>query len=140
MPFGCVTPPAMFQRLMQTVLAGLEWKSCFIYIDDVLVASKTFEEHLLHLHLVFDHLSHANFCLKPSKCLFLRDEVHHLGYVISKHGIRPDPARTNQVKYSPTSKDVTPVRQFIGLASYYCRFIPGFAKVASPLHALTRKV
>ena len=78
-------------------------------------------------------------CLKSSKCLFLRDEVPYLGYVISKHGIRPDPARTDQVKHFPTPKDVTQVRQFIGLASYYRRFIPGFAKVASPLHALTRK-
>ena len=139
MPFGLCNAPATFQRLMQTVLAGLEWESYFVYIDDILVASETFEEHLLHLRQVFDRLRNANLRLKPSKCLFLRDEVPYLGYVISKDGIRPDPARTNQVKHFPTPKDVTQVRQFIGLASYYRRFIPGFAKVASPLHALTRK-
>ena len=75
---------------MQTVLAGLEWESCFVYIDDILVISETFEEHLLHLHRVFDCLRHANLHLKPSKCLFLRDEVPYLGYVISRDGIRPD--------------------------------------------------
>ena len=127
------------QHLMQTVHAGLEWESCFVYIDDVLVASETFEEHISHLHQVFERLRHANLRLKPSKCLFLRDEVPYLGCVISKDGIRPDPARTNRVKHFPTPKDVTQVRQFIGLASYYRRFIPGFAKVASHLHTLTRK-
>ena len=139
MPFGLCNAPATFQRLMQTVLAGLEWESCFVYIDDILVASETFEEHIVHLRQVFERLRHANLHLKPSKCLFLRDEVPYLGYVISKDGIRPDPARTNQVKHFPAPKDVTQVRQFIGLASYYRRFIPGFANVASPLHALTRK-
>ena len=93
----------------------------------------------MHLRQVFDRLRNANIQLKPSKCLFLRGEVPYLGYVISKDGIRPDPARTDQVKNFPTPKDVTQVRQFIGLASYYRRFIPGFAKVASPLHALTKK-
>ena len=139
MPFGLCNAPATFQRLMQTVLTGLEWKSCFVYIDDILVASETFDEHLIHLRQVFERLKHANLRLKPTKCLFLRDEVPYLGYVISKDGIRPDPARTSQVKHFPTPKDATQVRQFIGLASYYRRFIPGFAKVASPLHALTRK-
>ena len=140
MPFGLCNTLATFQRLMQTILAGLEWESCFVYIDDILVASETFEQHIVHLHQVFECLRCANLCLKPSKCLFLRDEVPYLGYVISKDGIRlADPARTNQMKHFPTSKDVTQVRQFFGLASYYRRFIPGFAKVASPLHALTRK-
>ena len=139
MPFGLCNAPATFQRLMQTVLAGLEWESCFVYIDDILVASTTFDEHLVHLRQVLERLRRANLRLKPSKCSFLRDEVLYLGYVISKDGMKPDPARTSQVENFPTPKDVTPVRQFIGLASYYRRFIPGFAKVASALHALTKK-
>ena len=72
---------------MQVVLAGLvEWDCCFVYIDDILVASKSFEEHLHHLQLVFDRLRKADLRLKPTKCLFLCEEVPYLGYVISKHG------------------------------------------------------
>ena len=140
MPFGLCNAPATFQRLMQVVLAGLvEWDCCFVYIDDILVASKSFEEHLHHLQLVFDCLRKADLRLKSTKCLFLCEEVPYLGYVISKHGIRPDPSKTDKVKEFPTPSDPTKVRQFLGLASYYRRFVPGFAKVAAPLHYLTKK-
>ena len=101
----------------------------------ILVASEMFELHLLHLCQVLERLRHANLQLKPSKCLFLSDEVPYLGC----DGIRPGPDRTNQVRHFPTPKDVNQVCQFIGLTSYYCRFIPGFANVVSQLHALTRK-
>jgi len=87
MPFGLCNAPAMFQRIMQRVLAGLEWKSCFVYIDDVLVASKKFEEHLIHLREVFLRLHDANLKLKPKKCSFLRPEFPFLGHVISRDGI-----------------------------------------------------
>ena len=139
MPFGLCNAPATFQRLMQVVLAGLEWDCCFVYIDDILVASKSFEEHLHHLQLVFDRLRKADLSLKPTKCLFLCEEMPYLGYVISKHGIRPDPSKTDKVRQFPTPTDPTKVRQFLGLASYYRRFVPGFAKVAAPLHYLTKK-
>lgn len=101
MPFGLCNAPATFQRLMQVVLAGLEWDCCFVYIDDILVASKTFEEHLYHLQLVFDRLRKAylRLRLKPTKCLFLCEEVPYLGFVISKHGIRPDPSKTDKVSF-----------------------------------------
>lgn len=139
MPFGLCNTPATFQRLMQVVLAGLELDCCFVYFDDILVASKSFEEHLHHLQLVFDRLHIAGLRLKPTKCLFLCEEVPYLGYVISKHGIRPDPMKTDKVRNFPTPTDPTKVRQFLGLASYYQRFVPGFAKVAAPLHYLTKK-
>jgi len=116
MPFGLCNAPATFQRLMQVVLAGLEWKSCFIYLDDILIASQTFEEHLKHLREVFCRLRKAMLRLKPKKCHILRTEVQYLGHVVS----------------------VTEVRRFLGLASYYRRFIPDFAKIANPLHALTK--
>ena len=79
MPFGLCNAPSTFQRLMQVVLAGLEWDCC---IDDILVASRSFEEHLSHLQLVFEWLSKAGLRLKPKKCLFLQEEVPYLGYVI----------------------------------------------------------
>ncbi|MCG8624860.1 MAG: hypothetical protein MJE68_23035, partial [Proteobacteria bacterium] len=88
---------------------------------------------------VFDRLRKAGLRLKPKKCLLLRKEVPYLGHVISKEGIRPDPAKTVKVQQFPTPVDVTKVRQFLGLASYYRRFIPGFAQIAAPLHALTKK-
>ena len=101
-PFGLCNAPATFQQLMQVVLAGLEWDCCFVYVDDILVASKSFKEHLYHFQLVFDRICKADLCLKPIKCLFLCEEVPYLGYVISKHGIRPDPSKTDKVWQFPT--------------------------------------
>ena len=139
MPFGLCNAPATFQRLMHRVLAGLEWQSCFAYLDDVLVASKTFEDHLRDLGEVLRCLKGAGLRLKPKKCQFLRAEVPFLGHIISQRGIKPDPLKTQKVKNYPPPLDVPGVRRFLGLASYYRRFIPGFAQIASPLHALTKK-
>ena len=82
--------PATFQRVMQAVLAGLEWQSCFVYLDDVLIASRTFDEHLMHIREVFVRLRAAGLRLKPKKCLFHREEVPYLGHVISASGIKPE--------------------------------------------------
>ena len=139
MPFGLCNAPATFQRLLQTVLAGLEGKFCFVYIDDILVCSKSFEEHLQHLQQIFERLRKAGLTLKPKKCSFLQSQVIYLGHVISSDGISPDPSKIQRVRDYPIPTDVKKVRQFLGLASYYRRFIPGFAKIANPLHALTKK-
>ena len=104
---------------MQVILAGLEWKSCFVYMDDILVCSDTFEDHLQHLESVFDRLRRVNLTLKPEKCFFVRREVKYLGHVISQSGISPDPDKTNKVMNIPVPSDVSSLRQFLGLASYY---------------------
>ena len=138
MPFGLCNAPATFQRLIQAVLSGLEWQVCFVYLD-MLVCSRSFQEHLQHLDLVMERLRQAGLTLKPQKCFFPWKEVHYLGHLISREGIAPDPAKTQKVREFPVPTDVTKVRQFLGLASYYRRFVPGFARIANPLHALLKK-
>ena len=101
MPFGLCNAPATFQRVMQQVLAGVEWDSVFSFIDDLLVASKTFSEHLNHLREVLQRLRAANLRLKTKKCSLLREETTYLGHVISTEGIKPDPAKTRQVENYP---------------------------------------
>ena len=139
MPFGMCNAPATFQRLMQVVLAGIEWKYCFVYLDDILVCSETFEDHLEHLKTVFERLRKAGLTLKPKKCFFALECVTYLGHVISREGVSPDPEKTNKVRDFPVPTDATRVRQFLGLASYYRRFVAGFAKIAGPLHRLLKK-
>ena len=139
MPFGLCNGPATFQRLMEIVLAGLQWECCVVYVDDILVCSETLEDHVAHLRQVFDRLRQGGLKLKPSKCTFLCDKVVFLGHVISADGISPDPAKTEKVRDFPVPSDVGGVRQFLGLASYYRRFVPSFSKIAAPLNALTKK-
>ena len=98
-----------------------------MYLDDVLVASKTFVEHLQHLCEVFLRLCTAQLWLKPKKCGFLREQVPFLGHIISSKGILRDPTNTAKVCDYPHPVDATGVRCFLGLASYYRRFVSGFA-------------
>ena len=143
MPFGLCNAPAVFQRLMQRVLMGLNPAEgpdfVSVYLDDVLVFSHTLEDHLQHLCAVIERLRGAGLKLKPSKCHFIQKEVEYLGHVISPDGLKPNPGRVSAVKEYSAPSNVKEVRQFLGIASYYRRFIPGFAKIAEPLHALTRK-
>ena len=140
MPFGLCNAPATFQCLMQVVLSGLEGKFCFVYIDDILVCSNTFEEHIDHLKQVLQRLRKAGLALKQRKCCFLKKEVNYLGHIIiSGKGIAHDPAKTRKVHDYPVPTDLTKVHQYLGLASYYRRFLPGFAKVAHPLYQLMKK-
>ena len=143
MPFGLKNAPAVFQRLMQRVLMGLNPTdgSDFVttYLDDILVFSSSFEEHLLHLQKVLDRLMEVGLKLKPAKCHFLCQSVEYLGHVITPEGISPNAQRITAVKNYPIPKSAKEVRQFLGLASYYRRFVLGFAKIAEPLHRLTQK-
>ena len=143
MPFGLRNAPAAFQRLMERVLMGLnpEDGADFVdaYIDDVLIFSQTLEEHLHHLSLVLDTVKKADLKLKLPKCKFFRKEVEFLGHLVTTEGLKPNHAHTTAVTEFPTPRNVKEIRQFVGLASYYRRFIPNFAKIAHPLHALTRK-
>ena len=139
MPFGLVNAPATFQRLMEVVLAGLARSSCHVYLDDVLVFGRTLEEHNSNLSKVFERIRGAGLRLKPRKCNFAKESVEYLGHVVSADGIQTDPQKLRAVNEYPTPSDVKSLRSFLGLASYYRRFVPGFSKVAAPLNALTRK-
>ena len=139
MPFGLTNAPATFQRLMERVLAGLQWQICLVYIDDIIIFSETLDDHLLQLQEVFSRLKSAKLKLKPKKCCLFRKRVKYLGHVVSEHGVETDPDKIEAVRCWPTPQSQTEVRSFVGLCSYYRRFIPDFASVAKPLILLTEK-
>ena len=139
LPFGLCNAPATFERLMETVLSGLQWEICLIYLDDIIVFAKSFEEMLDNLAKVFDRLRTAGLKLKPRKCKLFATKVEYLGHVVSERGIETDPKKIEIVENWPKPSSVTEVRSFLGFCSYYRRFIEGFAAVAKPLHKLTEK-
>lgn len=133
MPFGLTNAPATFQRLMDIVLAGLKWQCCLVYIDDVVIYSPTFEQHLTDLQNVFQALSTAKLTLKASKCQFCRKEMRYLGHIITQQGIKPDPDLIKSVTQFPQPQKVKDVQSFLGLTGYYRKFIRNYAKIAEPL-------
>ena len=138
MPFGLCNAPATFQRVMELALAGLQWKICLVYLDDVLIFSKTFEEHIKRLSDVLDRIRMARLKLKPAKCHFLQTEVTYLGHILSAEGVRPNKENVDRILAWKNPTNVKEVRSFLGMANYYRRFIHGFSYYAHPLVNLTR--
>ena len=139
LPFGCCNAPAVFQRLMDIVLAGLQWQICLAFLDDVIVFASTFEEHCRRLELVLKRLRQARLKLKPGKCKMFQLETRFLGSIVSGSGIAVDPEKIAAVVSWPQPTTVTEVRAFTALAGYYRRHVKGFSDIARPLHELTRK-
>ena len=139
MPFGLTNGPATFERLMERVLRGLQWEECLIFLDDVVVFGRDFRETVERLEHVLSRLKEAGLTLKPSKCIFFQREVAYLGHIVGMHGVKCDPAKIVAVREWPVPRTLTQVRAFLGLASYYRRFVRGFSTIASPLTALTEK-
>ena len=139
LPFGLCNAPSTFTRLMDRVLDSLVGKSCLVYIDDVITYGRTFDHALNNLQGVFERLRDAGLTLKPSKCSLFQREVAFLGHYVSAEGVRCDPAKIDKVRSWTAPKNVKDVKSFLGLASYYRRFIKGFATIASPMTALTKK-
>ena len=139
MPFGLCNAPATFERLMESVLAGLHWNICLIYLDDIIVISKTFEEMIKNLETVFKRFEDVDLKLKPRKCHLFRKEVEFLGHIINESGVGTDPKKIECIKNWPTPQSITEVRSFLGLCSYYRRFIHKYSEIAKPLTRLNEK-
>ena len=137
--FGLMNSPACFQNLMSKVLKDLNWKIALVYIDDILIFSKNFDQHLHHLDQVFQNLRAANLTMHPGKCKFAVREIKYLGHIVSKQGIKVDPGKFSAIETYPVPKSVKNVRAFVGMAQYYRRYIKDFAKIALPLNKLLRK-
>ena len=138
-PFGLKNAPATFQRLMECVLAGLNGEQCLIYIDDIIVFSRTFSEHLDRLHKVFSKLEEAGLKLRTSKCHFAQKVVRYLGHEVSADGIHPDPAKTEAVSNYQVPRNAKELKQFMGLSNYYRRFVKDYSKIAELLFKLLTK-
>ena len=139
MPFGLTNAPAAFMDLMNRVFEDYLDKFVIVFIDDILIYSRSREEHAQHLRSVLQRLQSKKLYAKFKKCEFWLDKVVFLGHVVSKEGIAVDPTKIEAVTNWQRPKNVTEVRSFLGLAGYYRRFVEGFAKIANPLTALTRK-
>ena len=141
MAISCDTyAPATFECLMEQVLAGLPLSTCLVYLDDILVPGCTFKEKIHNLQQVFERLQSAGLKLSPKKCSLFRKEVKYVGHVVKKQGVTMDPEKVQAVQEWPRPTNATEVKRFLGLCSYYRRFIKGFADIAQPLHQCTEKI
>ncbi|GKA13629.1 putative reverse transcriptase domain-containing protein, partial [Tanacetum coccineum] len=139
MPFGLTNAPTVFMDLMNRVCRPYLDKFLIVFIDDILIYSKTKEEHDVHLKLILELLKKEELYAKFSKCDFWLSKVQFLGHVIDSEGIHVDPAKIESIKDWESPKTPTEIRQFLGLAGYYQRFIEGFSKIAKPMTKLTQK-
>lgn len=139
MPFGLMNAPISFQTVMTHILRGINFKFCLVYVDDILVFSKSFKDHISHLEQVFSRLRDANLKLNPEKCDFVKDKIKYLGFILSSKGVDVDKERVKAVSEYPVPKTEKEIRSFLGMANYYRRFIPNYAKLASPISSLLKK-
>ena len=136
MPFGLTNALATFQHLMESHFREMHLKWCIIYLDVIIVFSKTLGEHIQRLRGVFERLSAAGLRLKASKREFFKSWVTYLGHIVSKDGIETDPKKINAIKEWPIPKTVTEERSFLGFTNYYHKFLPKYAHILRPINQL----
>jgi transposase InsO family protein len=136
LPYGIASAPAIVQRAMEEILAGL---NVLVFLDDLMVRSSSYDEHIALLRQVLDRLRVAGIRLKNSKCEWAREEVSYLGFRISSQGRKVDPERVRAIVEMPEPKDVIGLRSYLGMVVFYARFIQDMAALAEPLHRLLRK-
>jgi hypothetical protein len=136
MPFGLTNAPATFQRMMTKLLHGIS--GCLVFIDDIIFFADTWEEHQKILEEVLRRIKASGLKLKATKCQFGRESVQFLGHIVSARGIHPNPEKVQAVQEFPTPSSLSDVRAFVGMASYYRRYVRNFADIAAPLHELTK--
>jgi len=139
MQFGLTCAPRVFQRLVDLVLCGLTYETCLVYLDDIIVFSADFDSHVERLEEIFRRLRAANLKLHIKKCSLFLQHVHFLGHALTESGIEVQPEKVSVVQQWPVPRSLTDHRSLVSICSYYRRFISGFADIAAPLHALTRK-
>ncbi|KAL1954574.1 hypothetical protein VTO42DRAFT_1050 [Malbranchea cinnamomea] len=139
MPFGLTNAPATFQTMMNSILMEYNGRFCLVYLDDLLIYSNTLDEHVEHLELVLGRLAEHKLYAKPTKCVIASQSVEFVGHIVGGGEVRPVPAKVDVIKEWPVPKNVRKLHQFLGLTSYYRRYVRGFAKIAAPLSELLKE-
>ncbi|CAF0886678.1 unnamed protein product [Brachionus calyciflorus] len=139
MPFGLTNAPATFQRMVDKALTGLIGKICLVYLDDIIVYSRTVEQHIEHLKLIFDRLRQAALKFNRKKCFFMKRQVIYLGHVVNSDGLFPCEDKVKAIKAFKIPRTIKQLQNFLGLKGYYRKFIRDYSKIASPLFKATKK-
>jgi transposase InsO family protein len=139
MPFGLVNAPATFQRALDMIVAGVKWKYALVYLDDVIIYSRSFNEHLTHVSHVLELLKEAGISLKLKKCAFFKTEVEYLGHVITPGKLHVSNKNVVALEQAHHPRTRTELRSFLGMCNVYRKFVPQFAKLAAPLTELLKK-
>ena len=138
LPFGIATAPSIFQRAMDLVLLGLKYYKCLVYLDDIIIYSQTFPQHLLDLQAVLDRLNGRHMTVKITKCDLAASSLEFLGHDLDRYGIRPASSHVESIKLWSQPQTVADVQKFLGLTGYFRRFVKGYSTISADLHALSR--
>ena len=139
LPFGLKISNSEFQRFVDKILAGLKWSHALVYLDDILLATPDFETHLERLATVFDRFKESGVTMNPAKCSFAQSEIKVLGHMVNALGISPDNEKVQSVLALKTPRKLRDVRSFLGMASFFRRFVKNFSLISKPLSDLTKK-
>jgi Reverse transcriptase (RNA-dependent DNA polymerase) len=139
MPFGLCNAPSTFQRCLNFILTGMRHINILCYIDDLIIYSKTWDEHKEALKELFGRLRESNLKVKGTKCQFARGEITYLGHVVSREGVKIDTSQLSVIKDYPSPTTVKEIQKAMGLFNYYRKWIPKFSYLAKPIVELLKK-